>query len=129
LAVGSARRVLEVLPDGAPFELAAQVRARADGLGQQCADFARSNLPVEPPQKLGCGAKPPQVALPKGVKRLEVRVKFHVLIDGRTSEVTSDGSPHGKLLEAYVKSCAFRPAIQGGEPIETWMEEVFSLSR
>lgn len=129
-AVRTEQRVLEVLPDRAPPEVAAQVRARIVDLGKRCAEVRRSRLPPVEPRLLGCSGKPLAVQVKGKARPAPVHVRFRVLSDGTLADLAADaGTPPAiaKAAIAYVGSCRFAPATQGGVPIEARMDQTFAF--
>jgi protein TonB len=72
----------------------------------------------------------PKPSYPRLSKRMgeqgEVRLRVLVAVDGRVASVQlSRSSGFERLDEAAlesVKQWRFKPATQGGEPVETWVE-------
>lgn len=130
-AVDLEQRALEVLPEGSSAQTVAELRERVGSLGRHCEEVVANQQPRTPPRKLSCSAQGPRV--PRGApKGLAATVHFRVLEDGRTAEVVAaPGAPPAlaRELEAYVRSCRYSPALQGGKALAVDMELTFSQDR
>lgn len=130
-AVQAEQRVLEVLPERSGPEVAAMFRQRVHELGAVCRqNLLASQTPV-PARRLGCKGKPPLVPAQKHASKMEVRIKFRLLADGNLADLHTEGNAPAAVarpLEAYVKTCTYLPASQGGVAVESVIEELFAFA-
>jgi tetratricopeptide (TPR) repeat protein len=129
-AVLAETRVLEVLPERSPPQLAGQVRTRIKDLDERCQELLRAReAPVEP-RRVSCGAPIPKVLPPNGQKRATVKMKLRLRPDGGLAEVTAEQGtplPIAQALEAFLHTCKYQPATRGGAPVASQLEEVFTF--
>ena len=129
-AVQAETRVLEVLPERSPPQLAGQVRARIEDLDERCQELRRAREAPAEPRRLSCAAPIPKVLPPNNQKRATVKMTLRLRADGSLAEVTAEPgtpAPIAQALEAFLHTCKYRPATRGGAPVASQLDEVFTF--
>jgi tetratricopeptide (TPR) repeat protein len=129
-AVQAETRVLEVLPERSPPQLAGQVRARIKDLGERCEELVRARAAPVEPRRISCAAPIPRVLPPNGQKRATIKMQLRLRADGGLAGVTAEQgtpAPIAQALEAFLRTCKYQPATRGGAPVASQLDEVFTF--